>query len=200
MPTYGTRVFDRNLLALSSRNPELSARLSAESGSDSLRIMRTKSSHLVPAQEFQGRLVSFHSRFDPVKEGQRYLDTSSNAGFVVFLGLGGGYHIEPFLEANRIMNILIIEKNLSMVRSILESIDMRVILMDHRVKLLVDADSDTVTQTVLEEYRPALAGNLGTVNLQARILTEKAYFQEIVEALKSAVGKLADDYTVQSQF
>ncbi len=195
-----TRILDRNLLALSSRDPELSARLSSEPSDKSIRFIRAKSSHTVPSLLREGRLITLHSRFDPVKEGLRYLDAARGAGYLVFLGLGAGYHIEPFLKSGDVANILVIEKGMGMVRSVLEEIDMRALLMDPRVKILIDADFADIKRTILSDYRPALAGNLKTIDLKARVAVEQSYFEGVVDALRSVINRVADDYTVQSQF
>ncbi len=193
-------ILKRNLLALSSRDPLLAAALSNSSSDDSIQYIRSKTGLLLPAQEIDNRIFPFHSKFDPVKEGQRQLDSSKDSGYIVFLGLGAGYHIEPFLNAKHISNILIIEKNIKLVKSILENIDMRAILMNPGVKILIDTDSEEVSNTLLRHYLPTIAGNLKTITLQARIISEKEYFSTIVDSIKNVINRIADDFTVQTQF
>jgi hypothetical protein len=193
-------ILKRNLLALSSRNPELAAKLSDTGPDNSVKYITSKTGLLIPAQDIDNRLFPFHSKFDPAKEGLRYLESSDNSGFIVFLGMGAGYHIEPFLNAKHISNILVIEKDIGLVRSIFEKIDMRSVLMNPRIKILVDTDSDQVSRALLHNYHPTLAGNLKTITLQARILKEKEYFAGIVDSIKNVINRIADDYTVQSQF
>lgn len=193
-------ILKRNLLALSSRDPELAAKLSESAEDNSINYIKSKTGHLIPALDINGRLLSFHSKFDPVKEGSRYLETSTDSGFIVFLGMGAGYHIEPFLNAKYISNILIIEKNIGLVKSVIKNIDMRSILMDPRTKILIDTNPLEVSRTLLQSYLPTIAGNLKTITLQSRIVSEKDYFSDIVSSIKDVINRIADDYTVQSQF
>ena len=193
-------ILKRNLLALSSRDPELAANLSECGSDDSIKYIRSKTGLLLPAQDIDNRIFPFHSKFDPVIEGKRHLESSRDSGYIVFLGMGAGYHIEPFLNAEYISNILIIEKNIRIVKSILENIDLRSILMNPRVKILIDADPEEVSYTLLQHYLPTIAGNLKTITLQARIISEKEYFSKIVDSIRNVLNRIADDYTVQTQF
>jgi hypothetical protein len=195
-----TDLLKRNLLALSCSDPKLSARLSAAKPDESISFIAAKSAHLIPAQKDGQRLVPFHSRFDPIREGQRYLKTSGKAGFLVVLGLGGGYHLKPFLEAGHISGILVIEKNIGMVRAVFENIDMRAVLLDPKVKILVDANLYDIGQTLLTLYLPTLSGNLKTLSLQTRVNLEPKYFQSVLRVISSSIDQIADDYTVQSRF
>ncbi|HUV07092.1 MAG TPA: 6-hydroxymethylpterin diphosphokinase MptE-like protein [Spirochaetia bacterium] len=194
------QILKRNLLALSSRDPELSARLSSTHPDIHTRFLSARSGHLIPARRVGDRILSFHSRFDPVREGLRYIEEGPEPGYVIFFGLGGGYHIAPFLENNQSFRLLIIEKDLTLMRAILEQIDLRTLLMDPRLKILVDARPQEVQQTVLTDYIPTLAGNLKTVSLHARVRIDEEYYQSVLHALKGIIEQVANDYSVQTQF
>ncbi len=193
-------VLKRNLLALSSNDPELSARLSTAKSRESILFIQSKTGHTVPAEMINGYLTTMHSRFDPIKEGRRYLESCPDTGYIIFLGLGAGYHIHSFLVDNRISHILIIEKDIEKTKMILEHVDMRPILMDHRVKILIDPTPSDIEAALLSRYLPSITGNLSTVSLQARITANKTFFEDAVTAINEVIGQIADDYTVQSQF
>ena len=93
-------ILKRNLLALSSRDPELAANLSENNSDNSLVYIEAKTGHPIPALEINNRIFPFHSKFDPVIEGKRYLESSKDSGYIVFLGMGAGYHIEGKIENN----------------------------------------------------------------------------------------------------
>ena len=193
-------ILKRNLLALSSVDPELAARLSASPGRPDVQFIESRSAMTVPALVEGRRLTALHSRFDPLKEGLRCFQSAANAGCVVFLGLGAGYHILPFIDQPHICQLIVVDRDVGLARSVMERIDMRAILMDPRVKILLDPTPGLVESVLLSRYLPLLAGNLTTVSLQARVAQEKAFFQQILDSVEAAIGSVADDYTVQSRF
>jgi hypothetical protein len=144
--------------------------------------------------------VPFHSRFDPIKEGDRHLSSCDDAGFIVFLGLGAAYHLIPFLQAPQFAQGVVIEKNQDILRAILEKIDLRKVLMDPRLKILVDAEPALIVETLLDRYLPVLSGNLKTVSLAGRGTLDRDYYRTATQAIQTVIGRIADDYTVQSQF
>lgn len=195
-----SNVLKRNLLALSSIDPDLAARLSAAAGTRNVRYIESRSGLMIPALLENGRLTALHSRFDPRKEAERYRQSVSGAGCIVFLGLGAGYQILPFLREPHIFQLVVVDKEIGISRSIMEHIDMRAVLMDSRVKILLDPAPSEIKSALLGGYLPLLAGNLATVSLQARVAGEKPYFQSVAETVQEAIDQVADDYTVQSRF
>jgi hypothetical protein len=205
-----TQVFTRNLLALSVKNAELAQALSQCAPAPTIQFELSKSNHWVPLLrpdiirpdniQTNNHPAYLHSRFDPIKEGQRYLESHKKGGFLSFLGCGGGYHILPFINKKDVSTILILEKNLAEMRSILEQLDLCSILTDPRVKLLIDATPEQVQEAVLSYYLPGLEGDLQTVVLASRVNLEQDYFSSLVTAIKQVISRVADDFTVQSLF
>ncbi|MBN1698160.1 MAG: motility associated factor glycosyltransferase family protein [Spirochaetales bacterium] len=193
-------VLERNLLALSSYDPALSALVGAAEPSPEITFLQSKTNLPVPAQLINGIPIPLHSKFDPVREGEKYLSVYREAGYLVFLGFGGGYHITPFLSRSEVSNILIIDRDIRVFRSIIEHIDIRSIIIDPRVTFLIDMDAGQITDFILKHYFPVFAGNLKTISLGSRLNTEKTYFQEIVTGIKNIINPIADDYTVQARF
>ena len=173
-------IFKRNLVALSARDSVLSSRLRSCRPDTSIKFVVARTGMTIPAVTVNGRLWTFHSRFDPIKEGFRYLESSKKAGYLVFLGLGAGYHILPFLKAEHIVYILIIEKNLGEIRTILENIDMQDVLGEPKVTLLIDAGIDEIKETLRIQYIPSIAGNLHTIPLETRIRLKQQYYNDVI--------------------
>jgi hypothetical protein len=190
----------RNLLALSSHHPDLAARLTACQPSEKITYITSKTQVLIPCIEYNNRIFPFHSKFDPVHEGRRLVEATQNAGYIVILGLGAGYHIIPFIEEDSISQILILEKNLCYTRSIIEQIDLSGIFLSPKIKLLIDSDQEEVMETILNHYLPVLSGNLKTISLKSRINLDQSYFSIMFKAIKNVIERIADDYTVQAQF
>ncbi|MBN2536545.1 MAG: motility associated factor glycosyltransferase family protein [Spirochaetales bacterium] len=193
-------VLERNLLALSSCNPGLSAIVGAVDPSPSVTFLTSKTNRLVPAQIVNNNPIPLHSKVDPEREGDRFLSIYQGTGFLVFLGFGAGYHILPFLATSGVSNILIIDKDFRIFRSILENIDIRSIIVDPRVVFLIDKSVSDIAGYILKHYFPVIAGNLKTISLGSRVNLEKEYFHEIVRGIKTIINSIADDYTVQARF
>jgi hypothetical protein len=193
-------IFERNMLALSSRDPSLSVAMGNVAPNKEITIIISKNGYPVPAQIIRGIPIPFHSKIDPIREAAKYLNVVDGAGYIVFLGLGAGYHINEFLARNEVSNILIIDRDASIFRAIIEDIDLTSIIADPRVKILIDEDPATVTDYILKSYFPVIEGSLRTVSLGARINIEKEYFQSVVDEMKSIIDSIVDDYSVQAQF
>ena len=190
---------DRNLIALSARHPELAERLSSIASHPGLSVIPSRKGPLVPVLPREGRPFHFHSRFDPEAEGRR-LSEEAPGGFLVAFGLGGAYHLIPLLERTTLTGLLIVEKDASLLRGILERIDMTRLLSDSRVLILVDPEPGELNRFILERYIPVLYGNLGSITLRSRWDADPEWFTERSEALRGLPEALGRDYTVQSRF
>ena len=193
-------ILKRNLLALSSKNTLLSVRAGTAAPSEKVRFIRAKTGDLVPVLKSGGTSQYIHSSIDPITEGLRFFNINKSGGYLVFIGFGAGYHIIPFLGHKDITQILIIDKDISLFRSVLGSVDLRDFILDPRVNFLIDALPDEITSYVLGNYFPAITGDLKTLALRSRWQNDAGYFESVIESLKNMVSALSDDYTVQAYF
>ena len=83
--------FDRNLLALSAHHPELGRLISRTAASRSVDLIESRSGLKVPVHRIGERSVKTHSTVDPQKEARRFFQSYGGSGYLVFLGLGGGF-------------------------------------------------------------------------------------------------------------
>ena len=117
-----SNILERNLLALSANHAELGRLLTRTDTAEDVHILKTRSGHLVPAYTGGARSIQMHSTVDPVREGSRFFENYRGPGYLVFLGLGGGYHIRPFLDSPEVSRIIVVEKDLSLLRCVLEPV------------------------------------------------------------------------------
>ncbi|MEW5816880.1 MAG: 6-hydroxymethylpterin diphosphokinase MptE-like protein [Spirochaetota bacterium] len=193
-------LLNRNLLALASRNPNLSREIGSAVKSDTIKMLLSKSGKIVPAIVKTGRELPLHSLFDPVKEGQKFSESYSGGGYLVFFGFGAGYHIHPFLKRKDISNILIIDRDVSVFKELFSVMDFRNFILEPRITFLVDMKPESIKEYILSNYFPAITGDLQTISLRSRFQTENDYFTAAASAIKECLGVLADDYTVQAYF
>jgi hypothetical protein len=194
------QVFERNLLSLAGTDPRLAARLGRAEAAGGVRFALSKTGKPVLSLDAGEGEKALHSLFDPEKEGRRLLDAYPQDGFFIFLGFGCAYHITPCLGRQRISQIVILDKDIGLLKSVLGEIDLHVLLMDSRVRFLVDPQPGELRAFMLANYFPSLAGDLRTVSLRPRVEAEKDFFLGSMDTIRESLEELSGDFTVQSSF
>jgi hypothetical protein len=194
--------FERNLLALSAHNPALCSRLSgAETTLGRYRFLEARSGEPVPALvDRSGAAHPLHSTVDPRREGERLVSTLKDEGFLIFLGLGGGYAVEAALGRAGVSQALVIEYDINGLAELFCCREYIKILGDSRFSLLVDPAYLAIEAAILEQYRPALSGGIRTFPLRARTEQDMGRFGAAAEAVQRSIEKVSLDYSVQAHF
>ncbi|MFP4491678.1 MAG: motility associated factor glycosyltransferase family protein [Spirochaetaceae bacterium] len=195
-----SNLLKQNLLALSSSHPALSVEVGRVKTSTQVKFRNARNGLLIPVLSLHNREYPLHSTIDPGKEGERFYSSSAQGGYLVFFGLGAGYHIRPFLQRNDISGILIIDFDLTLFRSILLRFDIRDIILDRRVRFLIDPTEEQIVEDMLHNYLPAVSGNLRFLRLRSRVRTLEDKFASAGEAMREVINPLTEDYSVQSYF
>ena len=193
-------IFERNLLALGTKDKNLASRCAYADDYKDYRIILSKTDKKVPAVVINGRVTPLHSRFDPEKEGNRFPEIYKSRGFLLFFGFGGAYHISPFLKDNSIEKIIIIDRDINLFSSILKSIDLRNIILDQRISFLIDENMDYIKNYLLSVYLPIITGDLQSIILRPAVQLNRDYFTEISDLIREVLEQVSDDYTVQTRF
>jgi hypothetical protein len=193
-------ILERNLLALSANHPELGRSITRTDPSPAVGMVSSRDGLQIPVYLREGRPVQLHSTVDPQREGRRLFQNYGGAGYLVFLGLGGGYQIRPFIESSESARIIVVEKDLDFVRSVLEQIDLRPVLLDPRVRLVAGESPESIKELLLSDYLPAIYGDLKTVPLRPSVEAGGRYYTQLMQSIRELIGMVADDYTVQAQF
>jgi uncharacterized Rossmann fold enzyme len=195
-------LFERNLLALSPRDPVLCSRLStAETTLGRYRFIESRSGEPVPAWvDHAGAAHPLHSLVDPGREGRRLISTLGDEGFLVFLGLGGGYAVQAALEREDTHQTLVIDYDINGIAELLSSRDYIALFRDPRFSLIVDPPEKAVEACILELYKPVLHGGIRSIPLRARTGFDQGPFIAAGEAVKTAIDRVSGDYSVQAYF
>ncbi len=194
-------VFQQNIISLSSIDPELAFSISQVSSTDSCEITLSRDSSPVPMIKNDNSILQLHSLYNPVREGEKlYISAKNESGFVIIFGLGGGYHILPYLKDPDIHHILIVETDKSVFRKIIEEIDLTRIFADRKTDFIINPDFASLKQKLADKYNPAIYGNLSIVQLKNRVKTEPQFFENIFKDIKSILDSVYDDFASQAQF
>jgi hypothetical protein len=198
-------VFSRNILALSERNPRLSSLLSeAREANNYYNFIESKTGEIVPVlTDGSGASFPLHSTVDPKREAQRLvaaeLDGWEEDGFVVFMGLGGGFAQEAAMEKGA-AHVLVIDFDIEGVAGLFRSINYVNLLKNPRFALLTDPSGKDIKDFILEHYQPALSCGVKTIPLRARTQADKAKFDAAALAIHETINDAAADYGVQAHF
>jgi hypothetical protein len=195
--------FERNLLALSTQNPALCSRLSAaETTLGRYRFLESRSGEIIPALvDRTGAAHPLHSTIDPRREAERLTAAlKDEEGFLVFLGLGGGYAAEAALDHHRVSHILVIDFDINGVAELFCSREYIKILGDPRCSLLVDPAPEAIEALILEQYQPALCGGIRTLPLRSRTEMDIPRFGAAADTIQRAIANVSSDYSVQAYF
>jgi len=189
-----------NMLALSSTQPGLSAKIGSLAPSKLLQISRSRNNLPVPLIRKEKRSFHLHSTVNPLKEGERFYASSPQGGYLIFLGFGGGYHILPYLERSDVSGILVIEYDANIFKSLLSALDMRKFFLDRRVHFLIDPEPQEIVTYILDNYLPAVSGNLYLHQLRSRTQLDADKFTSAREEVSKVIKSISEDYSVQSYF
>jgi hypothetical protein len=195
-------LFDRNLLVLHGKSPELCTKLSnSETTKGYYSLVYSKNNLPVPAlQRPDGTSRPLHSLFDPEKEAERIIGTVEKSGFVIILGLGGGYLAKKALERTDIQSIVIVDFNLDACAELLSLIDYVSLLSDPRLSLIFDPTREYLFNYMLSTYKPALHGGIQVIPLRPRVDHDPEVFKTASEVIRSSIETVSEDYSVQAYF
>jgi len=153
-----------------------------------------------------GEIVPFlgtqplHSMVDPTREANRLVSTiTEDTGFVIFLGLGGGFAAEAALEQTN-AQIAVIDFNADEIAFLLSARDYSRLLNNDRFILITDPDSEKLKKFILENYKPSLHGGIKTIPLRTRVEADAHLFENAVLVIQEAVEICSRDYSVQAHF
>jgi len=195
-------LFDRNLLVLHGKSPELCTKLSTSETTKGYYSLAFSKNHLpVPVLRMHdGTSHPLHSLFDPEKEAERIIGTVEKSGFIIILGLGGGYLAKKALERTDIQSIIIVDFNLDACAELLSLIDYVSLFSDPRLSVVLDPSKDYLFNYILSNYKPALHGGIQVLPLRPRVDQDPEKFTTASEIIRSSIETVSEDYSVQAYF
>jgi len=191
----------RNIHSLSKTNPELCSRLSGvQPGKARYKVLESRSGERTPGRiDANGTVHALHSAMDPRKEAKRLIGTAEE-GFLVFLGLGGGFYVEEALERDETGMALAIEFDLQGFAELISLLDFSRLFGNPRFRLLLDPSAAAIEETILGLYQPVLYGGIRVIPLLPRTSLEPRPFAEAGKAIEAAIDRVSGDYSVQAHF
>jgi len=195
-------LFEKNLLALSKRNPELSHKLSRIVVKESrYKFLGSRTGEIIPNWiDQQGAAHPLHSMMDSGREAKRLIETVQSEGFIVILGLGAGFYAEEALKREKTGFVLTVEYNLAALAELLRQRDYTCLFNDPRFSLTVDLSGEELQRLILRLYQPVLFGGIRVIPLRARTVFDGENFIIAAKAIEGAIDQASSDYSVQACF
>lgn len=192
-------LLERNLARLARTSAPLERRLRAAEPSSRVQPHTGRSG--LPSVSMAGeRQTAVHSKVDPVREALRLVQNSNAEGFVLVFGLGLGYHLRELLQRADVTLVLVIDYDLSVVRSFLEAADLTDLFSDPRLAVLVDPAESELESWILTRYVPVLHGNVSGLTLRGRVEQDPDAFAAARRTALAAAHAAADDVATQRAF
>ena len=163
-------------------------------------FLTSRSGEIVPAIiDKDGSSRPLHSTIDPIREAERLVSTiPQDTGFVIFLGLGGGFAPQIAL-AETSVQIIAIDFDKDGIKEILSSKDYSPLLNNSRFSLLTDFTLEEIKKYILEHYNPSLHGGIKVIPLRTRTERDER-FNKAADVIQEAVNETAADFSVQAHF
>jgi len=164
-------------------------------------FLTSRTGEIVPAIiDKNGSPRPLHSTIDPLREAERLVSTiPQDTGFVIFLGLGGGFAPQIAL-AKTFAQIVVIDFDKQAIKEILSSKDYSPLLSNSRFSLLTDFTFDEIRKFILERYNPALCGGIKLIPIRTRTEHDSEIFNKAAAIIQEAIDSAASDFSVQAHF
>ena len=164
-------------------------------------FLQAKSGETIPAIINNNTEVqALHSTIDPKREAERLIaGINEEIGFIIFLGLGGGFAPLAALEHTKAF-IVVIDYDNESIKELLKGKDYSELLNNERFKLIIDPGNEELKKIILENYLPALHGGIKTIPLRARIEHDREIFEMTADVLQETLNIVSGDYSVQAHF
>jgi len=161
----------------------------------------SRSGEIVPSIVLaHGNTRPLHSLIDPKHEAERIVSTiPPDTGFVIFLGLGGGFAPQAAL-ANTAAQVVVIDFDKDGIKELLSAKDYTPLLNNEHFSLLTDFTFDEIKNFILANYNPALCGGIKVIPLRTRTEHDSEKFNKAAAVIQEAIDSTAADFSVQAHF
>jgi hypothetical protein len=193
-------VFERNVRALSQRQPELGRRVSFIASDPSFSMAAARSGSPVPSILRDGKAFPLHSSFDPQKEARRLIESLPRHGFYACYGIGAAYLLRELLACTAVTGVIAMDFGIDLFSNLVSNVDVSDVLSDARLSLLIDPDAADIEACLLDRYLPFLSGPFSGLPLRSRVDLDRPRFEAAAESVSRLLARVSDDYTVQSKF
>ena len=161
-------------------------------------IVAAKNGSLIP--EFNSGRAA-HSKYNPEREGDLFLQDKSGLLFALVIGAGGGYQIQSLAKRNPNCKILVIEKSAADLEYLRQKIPCVQELFKNKSIVFSSSDEPGQIESALfENYFPAHHGDLTIAALRPWAEEAGELYKNILARIEETTKKIAADFSTQARF
>jgi len=152
-----------------------------------------------------GRIQYLHSKYDPEKDAERFVDKYINETYkhVLFVGTGLGYHISKFLRTNPDTKFSIYEPNDEVLHAYLANAKLNALPLHNLGRIFTGTNESDITN----ELQRLLQSSKGVLQIIMLPVYEKIYgpqmgtiMESVLDSLKEKKSSLATNITFQKRW
>lgn len=141
--------------------------------------------------------ISFHSKYSPEREAENFAAQFEENGFFIVLGLCGGYHIKKLHEKFPSSKIIAAENSSADIDFLSQIETVKNLKSEKNIFI---TDKKNLEKTIVENYLPAVDGNLFVKPLRSYENAFQKTAKEEIEIINRAIKTVSADYSVQKHF
>lgn len=167
--------------------------------SSAIQLVETRGGEMIPLVRVDGKDIALHSKFQPLKEAERFIDQIDTASHNLFVvtGFAFAYHIEVLLSRmDKDDVLLVIEKDPAIVKSAVENRNLKKLLSDKRVLLLIDPDDDELSAVLKGKSSKSVV----FVTHRGSYRVDRDYYENISQMVKSYLSSKEVNIATLSKF
>ena len=158
-------------------------------------IITSKSGLEIPVLQ-NGKTIE--SRYNPQKEAENQLSMfEENTDFFLIIGIGSGILIKQISEKFKKAKIIGVEKSVIDIEFLKNLPLVKELSLSNRIFL---CSVENLSQTLCQNYLPALHGNLKLYENRIWVNENKDCFEEIKNLINLSLSKISADFSVQAHF
>ena len=206
VPTDRQSIYNNNLVALGKRYPNLFESLSTTKSDVVPNIIKLMPDDVFPNITLHGKTskILYYDAADPMGSCKTYLEALDlhYAPVLIFLGLGLGYQVasalKHFSKQLNIQHIIIIEKDLELLRAALMTLDLSDVINHPKIEFFVGKEPHDLFKLLSGyfQYFPEISHffkNLKFVIMPSVHLAHGEYYQKVISSLIHSIMDLLHD-------
>ncbi|MFG0257700.1 MAG: 6-hydroxymethylpterin diphosphokinase MptE-like protein [Phycisphaerales bacterium JB043] len=188
-PVEVSTTLARNLRALRVSHPSLADRIESTAPATDVEFLDTPQG--VPGARYLRR--SLCSRKRPLEEGHLLASSIEyeSSGLIVIIGFAMGYHVKSVLdESHGLSEVLVLETDIPLLRSVLERVDHSDWLNSPRLHIITNAEDPALLASILQGHEPFVAMGVRILEHPPSVARLEAFSTTFSQNIASLVGAI----------
>jgi hypothetical protein len=158
-------------------------------------LENTRSGEKTLVIENQGRRYSIYSQYEPIHDGVRFFERFFRKGddCYLFIGLGLGYQIAPFLAQPTVKKIIVVEPSHEVWESVKAVPMVREIAESEKVELYSGSEGELFISALKGRYDFLLYNRIKVLAYQPLIRAFEPLYAELEQRIKNEIDELIGD-------